>query len=344
MVVAHEMPEFSRYDSKQPYSVIRYPMPGRLSSVCIGYHLLKQIIKKKPDIIFLGHVFGTRGLAVLLTKWLLRIPYVILIHNGLLPLAHVNNINHLAIFSLLRHANSLIVNSKYTGHLIQEQGFLITYILYPGVDINRFHQGINTSNIASRYHLAGKKVILSVARLVERKGHEQVLRALPEVIKKIPNVVFLIAGRGEQEAYLRKIASVLGIESRVIFTGYVDDADLPALYCASDIFLMPSVIIDRNQDCEGFGIVFSEANACGLPVIGGKSGGMEDAVIDGETGFLVNPNNLNELASLIIRLLTDVKLSLYLGTKGRRRVERELVWDKVCERLEKLLISVVNAF
>jgi len=90
--------------------------------------------------------------------------------------------------------------------------------------------------------------------------------------------------------------------------------------------------------------VFSEANACGLPVIGGKSGGMEDAVIDGETGFLVNPNNLNELASLIIRLLTDVKLSLYLGTKGRRRVERELVWDKVCERLEKLLISVVNAF
>jgi len=139
-VLAHVMPAFARYDFKQPYSVIRYPVPGRLSSMRIGYHLMKRIIKKKPDIIFLGHVFSTRGLAVLLIKWLLRIPYVMLIHGGHLPHASVSKINQLAVFSLLRHANLLLANSKFTRTLLVEQDIPEENIeiLYPGVDIDYF--------------------------------------------------------------------------------------------------------------------------------------------------------------------------------------------------------------
>ena len=184
--------------------------------------------------------------------------------------------------------------------------------------------------------------MLTVGRLVGRKNIEGVLRALPRVTEMVPNLLYLIAGDGKDRERLEVASAQMGLSPFVRFLGYVPDGLLPALYCASDVFLMPSLERKNSQDYEGFGIVFSEANACGKPVIGGRSGGMADAVIDGETGLLVDPHSVDEIAAAIIRLLTDQELAHRLGENGRRRVERELSWERVAERLAGFLHGVMQ--
>lgn len=195
------------------------------------------------------------------------------------------------------------------------------HVIPHGVDINRFESGSEYQGIVSEHGLGGKKVILTVGNLVERKGHDMVIKSLPKVLENVPDTVYLIVGDGKQRQSLTNLVKELDLGEHVVFTGRVTDNELLQYYNACDVFIMPSREIDG--DIEGFGIVYLEANACSKPVIGGKSGGIYDAVQDGVSGILVDPLDVNEISQALITLLTDDLLAKKLGKQGKKRVEEE---------------------
>ena len=164
-------------------------------------------------------------------------------------------------------------------------------------------------------------MILTVGRLVERKGHDMVIRALPGIERAVGPVRYVVAGAGPEEPRLRALAREVGCASDVRFIGPVSGEDLAALYSACDVFVMPSRALAQRDGVEGFGIVFLEAGACAKPVVGGRSGGITDAVLDGVTGMLVDPADGAELQAVLIRLLDDPVEAQRLGARGRQRVE-----------------------
>jgi len=201
-------------------------------------------------------------------------------------------------------------------------------VIYPGIDIDRFSIKGNPEKLRQQFGLTGKKVILTVARLDSRKGQDKVIEALPKVIKDIPEVKYLIVGEGYYRGELEKLAQKYGVEESVIFTGTIpDDNDLIIdYYDLADVFIMPS----RTQKgkIEGLGISFLEASARGKAIIAGKSGGSVEAVRDGETGLLVDPNDSEKIAGVILDLLKNDEKSRTFGTNARRRAE-ELFTSRV---------------
>ena len=165
--------------------------------------------------------------------------------------------------------------------------------------------------------------------------------ALPLVLKEIPNLKYLIVGKGPEETRLKSIVQQLGIQEHVVFAGHVEHNVLPQYYCLCDVFIMPSCVSGENF--ESFGIVFTEAGACAKPVIGSKTGGISDAVVDGVTGLLVEPYNTEEIAQALISLLTNEQLVLTLGKNGRVRVENELTWQVMGDRIVALLQNLKSS-
>lgn len=330
-------------DENQFYRLSRYSLSRRLSSLVPVVKTLRLHQKNRYDVVFIGHFMTTHALGALVLRWLWGVPYVILSHGNDLRYSVSTRTDAMVAHWLLGHAALMLGNSHYTIQCLREIGYKgKAEVLNPGVDVVQFHPGVITSDVRQRYGLDGHQVLLTTARLVAKKNVEGVLRALPQVIEQVPNVLYLVAGGGEERERLERLCDELRLRSQVRFLGHVENRQLPGLYCASDLFVMPSYEVKGSGDIETFGISFVEANACGLPVIGGRSGGTVDAVIDGETGLLVDPYDVDAISTAIIRVLTDRALARRLGENGRRRVERELSWDRVGERLERYLESVVR--
>jgi phosphatidylinositol alpha-1,6-mannosyltransferase len=184
-------------------------------------------------------------------------------------------------------------------------------------------------------------MILTVGNLVERKGHDMVISALPEVQKVIPDVTYLVVGDGRYRSNLEQLAVTRGVRDRVVFAGQVPEKELPEIYSLCDVFVMPARERLDECDVEGFGLVYLEANACGKPVIGGRSGGIPDAIVDGVTGLLVDPHDPIEIANALIQLLRDRELSTKMGHEGRKRVVRDFTWERIARQVQGILDSVV---
>ena len=208
-------------------------------------------------------------------------------------------------------------------------------VLPDGVDPARFFPAADTAALRRRFGLQNEKVILTLARVIERKGHDQVLKALPAVKRSVPAVKYLICGPWEDDYYrfLQELVAGLGLQNDVVFTGYVPADEMNLFYSLCDVYIMPSRELVNRGDTEGFGITFLEANACAKPVIGSRSGGVVDAVVDGETGFLVEPENTDEIARKLILLLTDAELARRLGAQGRERILRQYTWEVIAQSL-----------
>ena len=205
-------------------------------------------------------------------------------------------------------------------------------IVYPSVDPQVFHPAVKGDRVRGMLGLEGAKVIATVARLGIIKGHDMVIKALPAVVKRVPNAVYLIVGKGPERERLERLVVERGMQDHVVFAGYVPDEELPEYYAACDVFIMASIRVP-NHDVEGFGIVYLEASACAKPVIGGRTGGVPEAVAEGESGLLVDPLREEEIRDALIRLLTDESYAKRLGTQGRERVEREFSWGRSAKRL-----------
>ncbi|GGS70715.1 glycosyltransferase family 4 protein [Streptomyces violaceus] len=209
--------------------------------------------------------------------------------------------------------------------------------LPPGVDEKTFHPDSGGDEIRARLGLTDRPVIVCVSRLVRRKGQDTLIRAMPRILAAEPDAVLLIVGGGPYEGDLRKLAQETGVAASVRFTGAVPWSELPAHYGAGDVFAMPCRTRRGGLDVEGLGIVYLEASATGLPVVAGDSGGAPDAVLDGETGWVVRGGSPADAADRIITLLGDTELRRRMGERGRAWVEEKWRWDLLAEKLRTLL-------
>ena len=238
-----------------------------------------------------------------------------------------------------KRADLVIANSQFTADLLLEGGVAKdkVAVLNLGADPERFRPEPKDAELVKRYDLDGRKVILSVGRLVIRKGQDMTIRAMPTILEKIPNAVYLIGGTGAYGTELRKLVDSLGLGSHVRFIGSIADEEMVKTFNLADVFIMANRLMKGSGDLEGFGIVFLEAGACEVPVIGGRSGGVPDAIIDGETGFLIDGNSPEPISETVIRILSDPELAERMGRNGRERVCREQSWNHVASRFGELL-------
>ncbi|MBT3165949.1 glycosyltransferase family 4 protein [Streptomyces sp. Vc74B-19] len=226
--------------------------------------------------------------------------------------------------------------SRVAGALTPEAAARMVQ-LPPGVDEKTFHPGSGGDEVRARLGLAGRPVVVCVSRLVPRKGQDTLIRAMPAILAAEPDAVLLIVGGGPYEKDLRRLAADTGVAASVRFTGSVPWSELPAHFGAGDVFAMPCRTRRGGLDVEGLGIVYLEASATGLPVVAGDSGGAPDAVLDGETGWVVRGGSAEETAERVIALLADEELRRGMGRRGREWVEEKWRWDLLADHLKTLL-------
>ena len=299
--------------------------------------LTKIIIRERPRVIILGSVEDSY-FGLWLHRWF-RLPFIVFAYgNEILETIQRQYSRQLAALSL---ANRVLATSRYTADLALRAGAdpQRTTVVWPGCDTTVFRPVIAKGDL--RLRLLGTRsadrVILTVGNLVSRKGQDMVIRALPALLRHVPEVVYLIAGSGPYQGELEKLASDLGVRDRVVFAGHLPDEDLPDLYALCDVFVMVSRERIEENDVEGFGMALLEANACGKPVIGGRSGGVPDALADNVTGLLVDPSSADEISEALARVLTDHELAARFGEQGRLRVLHEFQWEQVGTRLLDIL-------
>ncbi|CAB5054806.1 unannotated protein [freshwater metagenome] len=219
------------------------------------------------------------------------------------------------------------------------------------INMRRIVPGVNTVEFAPTNRPAGlallasigwvdRPVIVCVSRLMARKGQDMLIKALPEIAANVPGVGLIIVGEGPYRNELEKLTTKLNLHDSVHFTGKVAPGQLAHWYAAGDVFAMPCRTRMGGWDVEGLGIVFLEGSATGLPVIVGNSGGAVDAVVDGETGFLIDGNDLSQIVDRITQVLTNPELANQMGTAGRNWVTQEWTWELSFSRLDSLLSGV----
>lgn len=281
------------------------------------------------DTVIVSHVlpFGT---AAMVAGWLTKKPFVVIVHGMDIRLAVGNKIKKLVASRVLRHARKVITNSKALGHEVKNHfGVMSPITVYPCIT--------GLSGASSHKKNNGLLRILTVGRLVERKGHAQTLEALARLKKekRLPLFRYDIVGDGLLFDEIRALANQLQLDE-VFLHGAVDDHTLSTFYESADLFVMP--VMDHPTDKEGFGLVFLEAAAHGVPSISTNIKGVDEAILDGVTGVLVEPANARELENAIVRLATDVELRQKLGTAAKLRVMQDFTCKKQFNKLEAYLL------
>jgi len=301
------------------------------------WQIFKIVRQNKIKMIQVGQILPV-GTAVFILNKFFKIPYMVYCHGmDVMTAAQCPRKKRLAR-KILKKAEFIAANSEFTKEKILEYGVRAqdVAVVYPCPNMKLFrevmHQEIDA--LKSKYNLRGKKIILTAGRLVERKGHDVVLGALHKLKESVPEAHYAIIGEGPMEGIIKQMIKTLGLDDSVTLIGKVSDYDLAAWYEVCDVFVMISRQL-KNEDAEGFGIVYLEANMFGKPVIAGKSGGSGEAVLDNETGILVEPTNSHEILSAMEKLLKNPEEAKRLGENGKKRVEEEFQWEKQAGHLLK---------
>jgi phosphatidylinositol alpha-1,6-mannosyltransferase len=302
------------------------------------------MVRDRPRAVQLGTVEeGYLGLG--LQRWL-GFPFVVYAHGNEILAAMGSAWDKPR--RALQQAARVLANSRFTASLVEQAGVRreSVEIVHPGCDVE-LYRPVGSDPDFRRQILgdrSGDKVIVTVGGLTPRKGYDMVIRALPRVLQRCPNVTYLIATSHPRgyDRQLDELARGLGVRDRVVFAYHVPTVDLPRIYAMSDIFAMPSRAQLDACDVEGFGIVYLEANACGKAVVAGRSGGVADAVVDGVTGLLVDPLASEAVAEGLGRLLSDPELAVRLGRQGRERVVAQFTWDRVASQVQQILDTVTR--
>ena len=283
-------------------------------------------------------------------KWVherVGVKYGVLVHGGDL-LKELHAIHHSPLGrrtskALLGSAAAVVANSQWTRE--QAQKVLRELGLDPlaeqvkvvplGTDPDQFRPGLDAREVRERYRLNGDPWVITVARLETYKGIDMALKAVAECRRGGFTVNYLVVGAGKKKKTYQKLAEDLDIAAAVRFVGNVPEPDLPLLLNASAAYIGVSRRADGTR-VEGFGVALAEASACGLPVIAGQSGGLAEAVRDGETGLVVDPDDPAAVAAALKRLLEDQLLARRLGQGGRKAIETFYNWDRVIRDLRDI--------
>ncbi len=246
----------------------------------------------------------------------------------------------IAMKSISRHVNHLTYLGEYTRNAIAasvtKEAAAGMVKIAPGIDTDHFSPQ-DATQLRSELGLSEKKVIVSVGRLVHRKGQDVLIEAMPGILREVPEAHILMIGEGPYRSYLENRVKALGLYERITFIGRIQYADLPKYICVGDLFVMPSRSRLAGLEVEGLGIVYLEASACGLPVIAGNSGGAPDAVLEGETGLVVDGTSKAEVAAAVVELLSDPDRSKAMGIRGRQWIIQEWRWEIWSSRFAQLL-------
>jgi phosphatidylinositol alpha-1,6-mannosyltransferase len=245
-----------------------------------------------------------------------------------------------ALRKVLTTADVVFPVSEFTQAAVEQitkdEGHAV--VVPPSVDVQRFSLDVSGAEVRARHGLGGSFVVLFVSRLVKRKGADVLIRALEED----SDVVALVVGAGPDRASLGRLAREVGVTSQVVFAGAVPDEELPGYYAAADCFCMPCSTRYGGLDTEGFGVVYLEAQASGLPCIAGRCGGSAEAVVHGETGVVLDEPTPQSVKRSIEVFLKDPALSARIGAAGRLRMEREFAPEVAAGRMEEALEDVIG--
>src|SRR3990167_3684392 len=346
---AHEVSAQRAYDQHVTFRVLR----GRFFWKWMWPHWLPLLwrvgcVVRKEHI---EHVLVGQILPVGTVLWLLNLissigvfpvfSYTVMTHAMDVMLVHQTPRKKWLAKHILANAHSVTSVSTFTKEYLQRFGVVENrlHVLPPGVSTSMFGSSTSRSDIRKEMQCEDAFLLLSVGRLVERKGYDRVIQALSALSGRYPHIHYLIVGAGPYETALRALVVRTGLVNRVHLIGQVSDNNLPSYYATCDVFILPTRVLDAGKDVEGFGIVFLEAASFGKPVIAGNTGGGTDAVIDEVTGLLVDPENISHLATAIERLYTNPVLRSRFGEAGKKRVQEQFQWPTIAKKFEALLSS-----
>lgn len=237
---------------------------------------------------------------------------------------------------VLHDARAVVCNSRYTEGLVKAIApDARTVVITPGVDAARFAQTVDMPATRQRLGLpTGKRLLLSVSRMDAYKGHDVVLRALAQLPAEArQNLHYAVAGRGAHLPVLQQLAAELGVQDMVSWLGFVSDQDLPGLYGCADLFVLCTREDPAARGVEGFGMVFLEAQAAGVPVIGARAGGIPDAIEEGEGGWLVPQDDVGALKGHLQALAENSATFVEQGQRGQQRARTQGSWQTYVDRL-----------
>ncbi|MBI1321034.1 MAG: glycosyltransferase [Candidatus Hydrogenedens sp.] len=327
VVVAPWFPEMHAFDHAEPYTVVRFRGYGwgwlRLFTL-----LAATRRHMRPGDLLLAINIAYGGIA----GWMLGARYVCFAYAyEFLKFSAVPPLRGL-LRRVYAGAAGTVAISDFTRASLADFGVAENTITvaYPGAESPPPADAAHQETLRRRLGIPPGPVVLAVGRFIPRKNHRVLVEAWPRVLERIPDAQLVMAGRGPERDRCVARAQALGVADTVHCAGYLDVEDIAQLYHACDVFALPNGE-DANGHVEGFGLVFAEAAACGRPVIAGDSGGAREAVLHGETGYLVPPGDADALAEALIRLLTDGALRERLGNAGRARVAEELNWERFAD-------------
>ena len=320
-------PRYSKHDhlsdQKEQFQILR--QPKRILALFLMYYLKKL----RPD-----HLLVTQAMAQQdcgFARFFFPFKYSVVVH-GSEVLRYPQRVQPYK--RLWRKAFKIIPVSKYTRQLLLDAAQIPAEkisIAPGGIDHDFFTRKGHFHNLRERLGISKQKVLLTLARIDPRKGQDMVIRCLPAVLKEFPDIKYIIAGTGNDQNRLKKIVEEYDLNRQVIFAGEIAEEQIIDYYDLCDIFVMPSR--QEGNMVEGFGLSFLEANARGKPVIGGKHGGVPEAIVNGETGLLVKPTSTQEIADAIINLLRNEGLANRMGQKGKQRCLASYTWKHTAQKI-----------
>lgn len=301
------------------------------------FNIIRMIKKEKIDAIH-AHWTLPQGFLAYLCKKMFGIPYVVTAHAGdVFPLKSrfFRFMSHLAV----KNSDFCTANSSYTKKELEKisKGNSIK-IIPMGVDLKLFSHNSKSPNLRRKFGVK-KELILSVGRLVEKKGIAYLIIAMKRVIKKFPQARLVIVGDGPERNNLELLAKELNLNENVVFTGKIENKHLPEYYASADLFAGPSIVTESG-DTEGLGVVFLEALASGTCAIGSSVGGIPDIIKHNDTGILIKQKDPNQLANAIIKLLSSPKLRKKLALNGQKHVKENYSWELVGKKFSDLFAQI----
>ncbi|MGZ3693729.1 MAG: glycosyltransferase family 4 protein, partial [Bdellovibrionota bacterium] len=338
------------FDSLQPFSIFRTGPATRPRLVVfqMAFTICKEIIKWQPTAI-INLLWFPDGMASLLAKiicfWHPKNPPYFVFAHGVEVIESNRNLRkriraRLSFLksSVFRSAAGIWAVSRFTRnavHLNCGVALEKVSIVHNGVDCNNFRPSSRPEALVSSLATQGKKVFLTVARLDDYKGVDNVILAMKELAGRHPNLIYCVAGAGPDRPRLEELVAEHGLGEQVRFLGKVSDKDLVDYYNLADCFMLLSREDRAAPHVEGFGIVFLEAAACGKPSIAGASGGTADAVEHGYSGWLVDPTDTAAIAARMEQIILDDKMAHQIGANGRARASSQFTWELTCQKILK---------
>lgn len=339
-VFAPGAPGAAEFDAHEPYPIVRAPGAFRWPGPDTVRRIDAAIEETGAEAVVFGDSFPLASVGPLLARR--GVPHIVLAH-GFDYWLSVTPLMHTWLRAATAGASRVAVCSEAIARVVRTTvpSRVPVSVLYPGADAERFRPDLDTAAVRARHGLGDRPVVVCVSRLVPRKGQDILIRAMPRVRRRVPGATLLIVGEGPYRPALERLAARAPAGS-VRFAGAVAEADLPSYYAAGDVFAMPSRSRFGGFEIEGWGSVFIEAAACARPVIVGDSGGTREALVDGETGLLVDGRSVAAVGDAVVTLLADPERATAMGKAGRARVESFFTWRRVARQLAGWLGDAVR--